>query len=214
MLRVKICGITQPEHGVAAAEAGADYLGFVFVPGTRRYLQPAAAGQVIAAVRAALAPARTPGIVGLFVNEDPAFVNDVADACGLDLVQIHGEESPDQVAGLNRPAICALRPRSLADLPRVDAFAALGARILIDAYQPGHWGGAGVTGDWSLAAEAARRHPIILAGGLSPANVAAAIKAVCPWGVDVSSGVETAGRKDPDKIRAFIHAAGRVMSDE
>lgn len=203
---MKICGITQVEHGLWAATAGADYLGFVFVPGTRRYLQPAAARQIIRELRRRLGQGRLPGIVGLFVNEEPAFINDVAEVCGLDLVQLHGDEPPDLIPQLMRPAIKALRPRTAADLAIVDDFVAAGARIMIDTYQPGHWGGTGVAGDWDLAARAAQRYPIILAGGLTPENVAEAIRLVRPWGVDVSSGVEVGGRKDPTKIRRFVEA--------
>ncbi len=217
---VKICGLSTAEHALAAATAGADMLGFVFAP-SRRQVTPEQAAAIAAEVRAAGA---RPRLVGLFVNADPATVNAVAAAVGLDLVQLSGDEPAEHAEQIALPIIKAVRmdgsPTEAAWLERASRGWAGGAGapppdtwpparplLLIDAHVPGSYGGTGVTADWGRAAELAGRLPVLLAGGLSPANVAAAIAAVRPLGVDVSSGVETGGVKDPLKIEAFIGAA-------
>jgi phosphoribosylanthranilate isomerase len=139
--------------------------------------------------------------VGVFVNEPAAFVNDVAERCGLDLVQLHGTEGPDYCAAMRRPVIKALRVSELGAEPTSAAH--YGAvRLLLDAQLPGYWGGTGVRFDW----EAARPYAgeALIAGGLSPANVGEALATLAPWGIDVSSGVERDRVKDPALIRAFL----------
>jgi len=144
-----------------------------------------------------------PDIVGVFVNKGAEYINEVAQQVGLHAVQLHGDEPPEFCHNITQPVIKALRLQDMADLGKVRAYHDVAWRILLDTPAPG-WGGSGITHDWTLAQAAALEAPILLAGGLTPENVAEAIQQVHPWGVDVSSGVETNGRKDTSKIRAFI----------
>jgi len=144
--------------------------------------------------------------VGVFVDEEPDRVREAIQICDLDYAQLHGEEPPAYVVALGRRAIKALRVRSAADVERLGDYQA--AAYLLDAYHPTKPGGTGQAWDWGLAATAKRYGPIILAGGLTPDNVAQAVRQVRPWAVDVSSGVESApGRKDIVKMRQFVAAA-------
>lgn len=183
-----------------AAEAGADALGFVFFEKSPRHIDPERAARIIAALPPFVQT------VGLFVNADVDYVNATVDRCGLDLVQLHGEESPLYCESVRRRVMKAFRIRNmecLAPMPdyRVAAF-------LLDAYSPQAYGGTGKRFDWGVAIAAKQHGRIVLAGGLDPDNVAQAVAAVAPYGVDVSSGVEAApGIKDPDKVRRFINAA-------
>ncbi len=206
-MRVKICGITTLDAGLAATDAGADYLGFVFVPGTRRYLDLDAAERLLDQLRASRPV--LPRLVGLFLDAPLAALRATVDRCGLEAVQLCGDETPEYCSQAGVPVIRTLRPRSTADLAQFEQFSPHVERLLFDTYHAGLPGGSGTTGDWELARHLAMRFPLFLAGGLDPANVAAAIEAVRPWGVDTSSGVETNGKKDVDKIRAFITAAKR-----
>jgi phosphoribosylanthranilate isomerase len=199
MVRVKICGITNLEDALMAVEAGADALGFVFFPGSPRCISPEQADLIIR---------RLPPFVqtvGLFVNEELATVNLVADRCGLDLVQLHGEEPPDYCAAVKRRIIKAFRVRdesSLTGLPNYRV-----AAPLLDAWSPAAHGGTGTTFNWEIAARVAASRAIILAGGLTPENVAGAIAAVRPYAVDVSSGVESSpGKKDAGLVSRFIRS--------
>jgi indole-3-glycerol phosphate synthase / phosphoribosylanthranilate isomerase len=144
-----------------------------------------------------------PDIVGVFVNKDAAFINEIAQQVGLHVVQLHGDETPEFCHSIARPVVKALRLQDLTDIGKVRAYREAAWRILLDTPTPG-WGGSGITHDWALARAASQEVPILLAGGLTPENVAEAIRQVHPWGVDVSSGVETSGLKDTSKIRAFI----------
>jgi phosphoribosylanthranilate isomerase len=216
---VKICGISDPAHALVAAEAGADLIGLVFYPPSHRNVTPERAGEIVRALRDA---GHRTLAVGLFVNEDPKRINAVAEGAGLDLVQLSGDEQPADLARLTRPALRSVRLGAGEGVVRVRErlIAAtvmirgrepgpLGQALtaLVDAHVPGRWGGTGTTADWDAAATLSRLWPLFLAGGLAPENVAAAIAAVRPLGVDVSSGVETDKAKDPAKIRAFIRAA-------
>ena len=199
-VRIKICGITRVEDGLAAAEAGADAVGFMFYAGSPRCLTPSAA----ASISHALPPFVTR--VGVFVNASPAEVTATLAACPLDALQFHGEEPPDFCQRFGRRVIRAFRirdPQSLEQLPsyQVDAW-------LLDAFVEGQRGGTGQVFNWNLAVQAkALGRPIILAGGLNPQNVGEAVRAVRPYGVDVSSGVESSpGRKDSALIRALVRA--------
>jgi phosphoribosylanthranilate isomerase len=208
MTEVKICGIREEQHALVASEAGASLLGFVFVP-VRRAISPECARQIIASVRKDCE--YPPAMIGLFVNESTNHINSIVEQVGLDVVQLHGDEIPEQGSKITVPAIKALRIES----DHTEAFIRKGieaylqhcAAVLLDSHVPGHWGGTGVTGDWELAAKMADDYPVILAGGLTPENVAGAIETVRPAAVDVSSGIETNGEKDPERIRAFIRAA-------
>ena len=198
--KVKICGITNAADARVAVDAGADALGFIFCPASPRYVTAAAAG--------AIAREIAPHVlrVGVFVDPDEATVMEAIAACGLSLLQFHGEEAPEFCTQFGLMSMKALRVRDAASLARLadygtDAF-------LLDAYSAKGLGGTGETFNWDLAIEAKKLgRPIFLAGGLTPANVGAAVQQVRPFGVDVSSGVELApGRKDHDKVRAFIAA--------
>lgn len=199
---IKICGLRTTEDAAAAVAAGVDAVGLVFYPPSPRYLLLEAAQAICRSLEGS-------GVlrVGVFVDERPEVVRAVALACPLDLVQLHGDERPEVVAALGVPAIKSLavrNPQSLAALP---AYAAVARYLHLDAYVPGGLpGGNGQPFAWELAVEPARRYPVILAGGLAPENVGAAIAAVRPFGVDVSSGVERDGRKDHGLMRAFVAA--------
>ena len=144
-----------------------------------------------------------PDLVGVFVNRDAAYINEIAEQVGLHIVQLHGDEPPEFCQRIIRPVIKALRLRDMSDLGKVRAYQEATWRVLLDTPTPA-WGGSGVTHDWSIARAVAQKTPVLLAGGLTSENVVDAIQQVHPWGVDVSSGVETNGIKDVGKIRAFI----------
>lgn len=207
MVKIKICGITSAEDAAFAVSAGADALGFVLYRKSPRFVEPA----VVRTIVAGLPPFVLP--VGVFVNEEAAVVRDLVDECGLALAQLHGDETADYCDTLGRPVLKALR---LKDRAAVLAMADFHGRahvrgFLIDAFSEQAYGGTGHTADWALAAEAARSAPVLLAGGLTPANVSEAIRHVNPYGIDVSSGVEAGpGKKDPAKVKAFIEAARLV----
>lgn len=197
---VKICGIREPRHAVAALDAGADLLGFVFAPSRRRVTVEEAA-ECIAAVRGSQA-----AMVGLFVDAGTDEINRVARAAKLDAVQLHGELSAEQLLGIDLPVIKVLQGAADSASQAVGQ-SGLPVAYMIDAVVPGAHGGTGVLADWNLAASLAIHLPLMLAGGLTADNVAEAISAVRPLAVDVSSGVETGGVKDAAKIEAFIEAA-------
>jgi len=204
-MRVKICGITRSEDMRAACEAGADALGFVFYAKSPRHVEIEQASALVAA----LPPFVTS--VGLFVDAEPEFVRQVLKKVPLDLLQFHGSESPDECRGFARPYLKAVRVRPGADLLKyaADYHDALG--LLLDAYVPGVPGGTGERFDWNLVS-AHFPMPIVLSGGLTPENVAEAIRQVKPWAVDVSSGVEARpGVKDAAKVAAFIECARNVV---
>lgn len=196
MVRVKICGIRRLEDALVAVEAGADALGFNFWRPGRRYVAP----ETARAIARALPPfvAR----VGVFADEDPETVREIAGLVGLDALQLHGAEDPEVCVQFDRPVIKGIKvrgPESLRHLRRYRV-----AAFLLDAHVPGAMGGTGRTFDWSLATEARDAGPVILSGGLTPENVTEAIRAARPYAVDVASGVETGGEKDPEKVRAFV----------
>lgn len=199
-VRSKICGITRIEDALAAAEAGADAIGLVFYAKSPRAVDVQQAREIVRA----LPPFVT--TVGLFVNASRCELNEILEAVPLDLLQFHGDETPADCEGYNRPYIKALRVRPGDDLEAACKLYRSASGILLDTYVAGVPGGTGEAFDWSLV-PAGLSKPIILAGGLSPANVAEAIARVKPWAVDVSGGVEQGkGIKDHAKIRAFIDA--------
>jgi phosphoribosylanthranilate isomerase len=207
-MKVKICGLTRLEDALAALDAGADLLGFNFHPASPRYIETAACAQMVSELRKR--GVKTV-LVGVFVNRPAGEIAAVLDACHLDLAQLSGDEPPETLAALGRRAFKALRARDAQGLEeswRVYPMRTSPPACLVDAYRPGLYGGTGQLADWSLAGRLARRAPILLAGGLTPENVAEAIRQVRPWGVDVASGVEASpGRKDPARVLAFIRAA-------
>ena len=198
--RVKICGITNLEDALHASACGADALGFVFYAGSPRCVDPHLVRRIIAE----LPPLVT--TVGLFVNENPVRIREMVEFCGLNTIQLHGDEKPDQCSYPPCRVIKALRLNG----PQMDGvFAAYRvAALLLDAYVPDHFGGTGQRCDWQLAAAIAAQHRVILAGGLNADNVAEAVRQVRPYGVDVSSGVEKQpGQKDPEQVARFIRMA-------
>jgi phosphoribosylanthranilate isomerase len=212
-VQVKICGLRTPEHMRAAVDAGTDMLGFMFYEPSSRYIRPQQAQAFLESLEnddtvgadESLPPAQfiAPDMVGVFVNEDAAYINEVAQQVGLHTVQLHGDETPEFCHTITRPVIKALRLHDMSDMVKVRAYRDVAWRILLDT--PAHgWGGSGITHDWTIARSVARVTRVLLAGGLTPENVVGAIRQVRPWGVDVSSGVETNGLKDTSKIRAFI----------
>ena len=229
--KVKICGLRDTENALVAAQAGADFLGFVFVEGVRRQLQPIEGQMVIRGFRirgyrrrpsARETPGPGPGsgpgrgspvpkLVGLFRNQPPDFVNDVARHADLDYVQLCGDEDEAYIRKMWKPVFRQVRVKdgtTPADLDSIVRPHIEGKRIVVlDRYDEKAPGGAGVTFDWAAAEGVASREGVLLAGGLTPDNVRSAIERLRPWGVDVSSGVETDGVKDPEKVRAFVAAA-------
>jgi phosphoribosylanthranilate isomerase len=196
--RVKICGLTRPEDAREAARLGADAIGLVFYPPSPRAVGVAAAQAVLRD----LPPFVT--VVGLFVDPSEDEVRGVLDQVPLDLLQFHGEEPPEVCACYGRPWIKAIRMREGVDLWRLRRRYAGARALLLDAYQPGVAGGTGIRFDWARIPPGLGGE-IILAGGLTPETVAAAIRAVRPYAVDVSGGVESAkGVKDPAKMAAFL----------
>ncbi|MDD2112146.1 phosphoribosylanthranilate isomerase [Pseudomonas asiatica] len=199
-VRSKICGITRIEDALAAAEAGADAIGLVFYAKSPRAVDVRQARAIIAE----LPPFVT--TVGLFVNASRCELNEILEVVPLDLLQFHGDETPQDCEGYHRPWIKALRVRPGDDLEAACQLYAGARGILLDTYVPGVPGGTGEAFDWSLV-PARLSKPIILAGGLSADNVGQAIAQVRPYAVDVSGGVEQAkGIKDAAKIEAFMHA--------
>jgi phosphoribosylanthranilate isomerase len=225
MLAVKICGLSTIEHALAAAVAGADMVGMVFVP-VRRQVSPEQAATIVGALRQHPAGEHV-RTVGLFVNEQTAHINEIAAQCGLDYIQLSGDETPQQAVGIHAPLIKSLRldggpveqewlrlAQSSVSPEQPAMIRVQGGEIrlapcplIVDAHVAGAYGGTGTLADWQRAAVLAQQQPFLLAGGLKPDNVAEAIAQVQPYGVDVSSGVEVDGRKDTALIESFIHTA-------
>ncbi|HJV34679.1 phosphoribosylanthranilate isomerase [Geomonas sp.] len=200
MTKVKICGITSLDDALLAAEAGADALGFIFFEKSPRNVEPERAARIIAALPPFVQA------VGLFVNAELDYVNETADRCGLDIVQLHGEESPEYCRLVRRRVMKALRVQGMESLAPMADYHVAG--FVLDAYSPNAHGGTGETFDWECAIAAKEKGTVILAGGLTPDNVAAAVAKVAPYGVDVSSGVELSpGKKDREKVGKFIKQA-------
>ena len=221
MTVVKICGMRETAHARVAMDAGADLLGFVFVPGVRRQLGVEKAQAIIEEFRGlsvssdGFGRVAGPRLVGLFANQPLDEVNGIIARCGLDMAQLCGDEDTDFWRQVNADVIRQVRIDDAAPheeavidgLRRVEAAISEGCIPLLDKQEAGQLGGTGRTFDWSIASEVASRFDVLLAGGLNPGNVKRAIAAVSPWGVDVSSGVETDGVKDPKKIAEFVRAA-------
>ena len=241
MTRVKICGCMRVADAIAAADAGADFIGVMFAD-SRRRVSPQEASQIVRAVGTPLRemeqdepPPLHPGrfntidswfahgaealdrllarkrplVVGVFEDQDPEEINEIAEETGIDLVQLSGGEPWSDCLLVNRPAINGLRPQPGASAAEILTGVEPGAAIAF-MLDPSH--GTGTMADWDAAADVADRLPLWLAGGLSPDNVARAIRAVRPWAVDVSSGVEVDGAKDAARIAAFIAAVREAGS--
>jgi phosphoribosylanthranilate isomerase len=201
-LFVKVCGITRVQDADLAVELGAAALGFIFWPGSPRYIAPNGAREIVQRLSAKAKA------VGVFVNEPIEIVAEVMDIVGLDVAQLHGTESPDYCRRLRPAPIKAIALQKMKDggAPEVGAFDQ-DVLILLDAHDPARHGGTGQTIDWSVARHIAAARPTILSGGLNAGNVAAAIESVRPYGIDVSSGVESApGMKDAARLKGFFEA--------
>jgi len=235
MTLVKICGIREPEHALAAADAGADFIGVIFAPSRRQVMvdQAQAIARALGSTQGsaeapppaapddarwfrqwagsieALLGRKRPLLVGVFADAEPKTMNSVAESCGLDLVQLSGHEAWGTCLEIGRPVIKTIRVSASASARSILGTMRPGtaALCLLDSDVRGVLGGSGQTFDWRVARGVAAKRPIILAGGLTPENVGEAVRLAKPWAVDVSSGVETEGVKDAAKIRAFIAAA-------
>ena len=214
MTKVKICGIRNLEDAQVASDAGADFIGLVFVPGRRRRLDLEAARDIVAGLKSS--GPHVPQVVGLFADQPLEEVNQIIETCNLDLAQLCGAETLDYCRETGAKVIKVLHVPHLPAEPlpaeelaeRIEAHREAGNIVTLDRLVEGLQGGTGEGFDWSIAARLARRgNSFLLAGGLSPENVAQAVSRVGPWGVDVSSGVETDGVKDHQKIRDFIRNA-------
>jgi phosphoribosylanthranilate isomerase len=210
MTMIKICGIKYEDDALAAAEAGADFIGMVFASSPRQ-VTPAAAAKITAALKKGKAKVKT---VGVFVNTPAPTARKIAEACRLDWIQVSGDEAWEYCVELARPVIKAIkisqnsRPKSVTGQMN-EGNTLLGKQkhlFLLDAGVSDKYGGTGITFDWNLARPLAEKYEVIIAGGLKPDNVKRAIKTIKPWGVDVSTGVETKGAKDIKKIVKFIEA--------
>lgn len=211
MTKIKICGIKTEEHGLAAAKAGADFIGLIFTRSPRQ-ITPAQANKIVTALKKLGTTA--PEVVGVFVNTPAQVVNRISEFCHLDRVQLSGDENMDYCREITLSIIKVMRISRNYQPEQVCQDLVVWSKILsgqehqflLDSYDRDRYGGTGKPLDWDMARQIAERVPVIIAGGLTPENVAMAVKTIRPWGVDVSSGVETRGEKDVKKIKAFIKA--------
>lgn len=206
-VRVKVCGITTIEDALNAVACGVDALGFVFYSKSPRYITPECAAKIIKQLPPFVS------IVGLFVNEDTSSIQAIIEQCQLDVVQLHGDETPNQCVISGVKVIKALRVHSPECLDGLENYPV--SALLLDAWVEGVYGGTGTLGAWDLAATAAQKFPIVLAGGLNAKNVAEAVRSVRPYAVDVSSGVERSpGCKDPEQVKEFVVNAKTLSEKE
>jgi len=212
--RIKICGLSEVDSALATSEAGADFLGLMFA-GSRRQVSPERGRQIAEAVKGLKNP---PAVVGVFVNATAREVNEIVDYCRLDRVQFSGDETWEYCREIEKPFIKAIKVAEGHKVEEIMAAIEKGRRLLegkdctyfLDTHSPLAYGGTGQVFDWELAREVAAKFPVMVAGGLTLDNVARMIGVVRPWGVDVSSGVESQGQKDVAKIRDFIGAVRRT----
>ena len=208
MTKIKICGIKTLNNALAAIEAGADYLGFNFYPKSVRFIEKDTCAEITSVLKKEHLQIK---LVGVFVNSSVEEVQDILNTSSLGLAQLHGDETAEMLNELDGKAFKAFRgiPEGIKGFARSESPA-----FLVDASVKGLYGGSGVTADWNTAAELAKQYPLLLAGGLTPENVAEAVRRVKPWGVDVASGVESAlGEKDAGKMKAFVRAVHLASRD-
>jgi phosphoribosylanthranilate isomerase len=206
--RIKICGIRDKAHALAAVEAGADFIGLVFAPSPRQ-VSPAQAYEIATAVKKS---SDTTQVVGVFVNAPASDVNRIADFCALDCVQLSGDESWEYCQEFKKTIIKVIHVSSGQKTDEILADIETGYQLLpekelvclLDSRVGGAYGGTGQVFNWQLAREVSVKFPVMIAGGLTAANVGQLVREVKPWGVDVSTGVESNSLKDASKIRAFV----------
>ena len=216
MTRIKICGLSEIQHVLAAAEAGADFIGLVFAPSRRQV----SAKKALQLVEAVCNLKTRPAVVGVFVNSAVDEVNRIAEYCHLDQVQLSGDETWDYCRQIKRPIIKTVHVSNTSAPDEIVSEIATGYQLLpkqnliclLDSKVGNTYGGTGRAFDWQLARKVSARFPVLITGGLTPTNVGQLVKETQPWGVDVSSGVETNGQKDTAKIIAFIKAVRRVKA--
>ncbi len=218
MTWIKICGITEKLHALAAVDSGSNFIGLVFAP-SRRQVSISRAQEIVNVIKERN---NTVEVAGVFVNVPASVVNRTAATCNLDYIQLSGDESWTYCREINRPLIKAVRVAQGQAPEAVCDALAIGDRLLsnhqhlylLDSLVKDSYGGTGVTSDWGLFREVAKQFPVIIAGGLTPENVARAIVMISPWGVDVSSGVESGGIKDIARIKSFVDAVRRADGRE
>ena len=208
MVSVKICGITNIRDAFRAAESGADALGFIFYPKSPRYLAPERAKEIIQKIPGSI------GRVGVFVNQEIQAVKGIVSFCGLRLIQLHGDESLQYCSQFPRSSLIkVVSSWPEEEIQKLESYSV--RAILVDAHEPGRYGGTGKNSDWALALKVRKTHPLILAGGLNKENIKRAIETVRPCAVDINSGVETLpGKKDPYKIREIMEIIRATDKDE
>ena len=208
MTQIKICGITNREDAAFVATCGADAIGFIFYQKSPRYVAPETVKKIIETLPTEITK------VGVFVNHDVSEVKETIDFCGLDMVQLHGNETPTYCGQFPRSQVIkAFAPRTEDDLEKMKAYPV--KAVLVDAYDPQHYGGTGEQSDWPLAAKIKETYPLILAGGLSMANIHEAIKHASPHAVDINSGAEIVpGHKDHQKVKAIINLVHQFEGED
>ena len=207
MIRVKICGITNLGDAYWAAEFGADALGFIFYPKSPRSITPERAKEIVQRLPGSI------GRVGVFVNQEIQAVKEIVSFCGLRLIQLHGDESPEYCSQFPRSTLIkAVSQCAEEEVQRLENYPV--RAILVDAHEPGCYGGTGKNSDWALALKVKKTYPLILAGGLNKENIIRAIETVRPCAVDINSGVEASpGKKGPYKIREIIEIIRATDTD-
>ncbi len=209
-VKVKVCGITNIDDARVAVEAGADALGFIFVKKSPRYIEPERARFIISKLPPFVQS------VGVFVDQPEEEVKDIAQSCSLDILQFHGNESPEYCAGFGSRAIKAFRVKDASVIDEINRYSGGIRGILLDSWSAKAHGGTGKSFDWTIAAHIVKisNFPVILAGGLTVSSVSKAIQEVVPYGVDVSSGVEESpGKKDHILVKEFINRVRKINSD-